>query len=313
MGRKSEQDRARGYYVQDFLVHLSVERTLSRRTIKEYESDLRIFLDYMEPYFREDLTLDRLDTRTIREFLAYLRRERNYSSNALNRKIACLKTYFRFLEDEGYIADNPMKRISSAKEGRLLPKVLTEEEVELLLKTAEERIESQPNREFALRDRAIMELLYATGIRLTELVNIDLGDLDLNRLTLRVTGKGNKQRFVFLNKTVVRALKEYLQARPRCRSQALFLNRFKRRLSRRAVELIFAKILKASGLEKAASPHTLRHSFATHMLEGGSDLVTIKELLGHTSLSTTQVYTNISRKKMREVYDNAHPRDRKTG
>lgn len=304
----ADMHRARGYYVQDFLVHLSVERTLARRTIREYEMDLGLFFEHLEPYLREDLTLEGIDPRTIREFLAYLRRERNYTSNALNRKIACLKTYFRFLESEGYLKSSPMNGINSAKDGRVLPKVLTQPEVEQLLEAARARLDAGGNREFALRDRAALELFYASGIRLAELVGLDLNHIDLERKTMRVTGKGNKQRMVFINDAAADALRNYLAARPKSRSSAVFLNRFGDRLSRRAVEITFAQIMQDTGLDKHASPHTLRHSFATHMLEGGSDLVTIKELLGHSSLSTTQVYTNLSRQKMREVYDESHPR-----
>ncbi|MCA9794483.1 MAG: tyrosine recombinase XerC [Candidatus Eremiobacteraeota bacterium] len=302
-------DRARGYYIEDFLIHLSVERSLGRRTIREYEHDLKIFFDYLEPYLAEDLKLSTIDPRTIREFLAHLRRERDYTANALNRKIACLKGFFRFLEAEGHIPASPMQRISSARDGRHLPKVLTEDEVMHLLDTAEDRIESAKNREFALRDRAILELFYATGIRLAELVGLDMHRLDLERRSLRVIGKGNKERHVFLNRTAAMAVKDYLDCRPKARCPAVFLNRFGDRLSRRAVEIMFARLMKEAGIEKSASPHTLRHSFATHMLEGGSDLVTIKELLGHENLSTTQIYTNLSRTKMREVYETAHPRD----
>ncbi len=304
----SDMHRARGYYVQDFLVHLSVERTLARRTIKEYEMDLALFYEYLEPYLADDLRLEAVDARTIREFLAYLRQEREYTANALNRKIACLKTYFRFLESEGHLKTSPMHGVSSARDGRLLPKVLTQPEVEQLLEAARSRIETAPNREFALRDRAALELFYASGIRLAELVGLDLNHIDLERKSMRVTGKGNKQRYVFINDAAAQALRDYLAARPKAKSQAVFLNRFGNRLSRRAIELTFAQLMQEAGLEKSASPHTLRHSFATHMLEGGSDLVTIKELLGHSSLSTTQVYTNLSRQKMREVYDESHPR-----
>lgn len=304
--------RARGYYVEDFLLHITVERSLGRRTVREYEHDLKIFFDFLEPYLQEELRLDTIDTRTVREFLAYLRRDKNYSANALNRKIACLKSFFRFLESEEIIDSSPMKKIQSARDGRLLPKVLTEDEVELLLETAENRIESSKNPEFALRDLAILELFYATGIRLAELVGLDMHHLDLDRQNMHVTGKGNKQRYVFINDTATRALRNYLNVRPSRKSNAVFLNRFGDRLSRRAVELMFAKILKEADIEKSASPHTLRHSFATHMLEGGSDLVTIKELLGHENLSTTQVYTNISRARMRDVYHDSHPRDRKS-
>lgn len=302
-------DRARGYYVREFLDYLVVERNLARRTVQEYEQDLALFFEFFRPYLDEDLTLAGMDERTIREFLTYLKRERGYTAQGINRKLACLKSYFRFLEHEGHVERSPVAEVRSARGGRLLPKVLTLQEVERLLETAAERTRRHPGKLAALRDRAILELFYATGIRLAELVGLDLGDLDLERQSCRVTGKGNKQRFVFLNRSAVRALEEYLAVRPRGREQAVFLNRFGRRLSRRAVELMFDRIRREAGVEKAASPHTLRHSFATHLLEGGSDLVTIKELLGHANLSTTQVYTNISRRRMREVYDQSHPRE----
>lgn len=302
--------RAHGYYVQDYLLHLSVERSLGRRTVEEYESDLELFLKWLEPLFAEGLPFDRLDTRTIREFLAHLRHERDYTPSGLNRKIACLKGYFSYLEIEKILVTNPMTRIRSAKEAKLLPKVLSPEEIERLLDTVERRIGETNSRDLALRDRAIFELFYATGIRLSELVGCGVDDLDFERRTLRVLGKGNKERVVFFNRTAAEALSEYLQGTPRRQPGGpLFLNRYGARISQRGVEKMFTQVLLESGLERHASPHTLRHSFATHLLEGGSDLVTIKELLGHESLQTTQVYTNISRQRMRDVYERAHPRD----
>jgi integrase/recombinase XerC len=306
---QGDRDRASGYYVQDYLTYLSVERTLSTRTIHEYEQDLAIFLGFMEPFLQEDLTLAGIDARTIREFLAHLRKDRKYSANALNRKIACLKGYFRYLESEGVITASPLARIKSAKEGRLLPKVLSESEVENLLSTAEEPRPNSDNPVLAARDSAIMELFYAAGLRLSELVGLDLGDVNRELLTLRVLGKGNKERIVFINQAALNAVDQYLRVRPAVKTTAIFLNRFGNRLSQRAIQLMFAATLERSKVTRKASPHTLRHSFATHMLEGGSDLVTIKELLGHESLQTTQIYTNISRARMRDVYNDSHPRD----
>jgi integrase/recombinase XerC len=297
-------DSARDYYLPDYLTYLSVERTLARRTIREYEQDLRLFLDYLAPFLADDLTLEGIDARTIREYLAFLRNRKNYTPSALNRKIASLKGYFKFLEAEGHLSSSPMQRISSAKEGRLLPKVMSEQEVEVLLEhPAEEKLSPQ----LAARDQAILELFYSSGLRLSELVGLNLQDLDWEKLHLRVTGKGNKQRFVFLTDHAASAIQAYLKLRTH-KSEALFLNRFGQRLSTRAVQILFEKRMGQAQLQRRASPHTLRHSFATHLLEGGSDLVTIKELLGHESLSTTQIYTNISRRKMREVYDQSHPR-----
>lgn len=298
------REQARDYFVPDYLTHLAVERTLARRTIEEYTQDLQLFFDYLQPLLDDGLTLQGIDARTVREFLAYLRQKKNYTAAALNRKIACLKGYFRFLEAEGHLAASPMQRLSSAKEGRLLPKVMSEQEVHRLL---EQPAPEQQSEEFAARDQAMLELLYSAGIRLSELVGLNLQDVDWEKLQLRVTGKGNKQRFVFLTATAAAALRSYLQLRSQP-SDALFLNRFGQRISNRAVQLLFKKRKDAAQLQRKASPHTMRHSFATHMLEGGSDLVTIKELLGHESLQTTQVYTNISRRKMREVYDQSHPR-----
>lgn len=305
-----ELARARGYYLQDYLTYLSVEKSLARRTLEEYEADLRIFLEYLRPFLEDDLTLAGIDVRTIREFLTYLKRTRNYSANAMNRKIACLKGYFRYLEAEGHIATSPMQRISSAKDGRPLPKVLEEEEVDKMLQTAQQQGTERDDPVLALRDEAILELLYATGIRISELTGLDIGDINWDKSTLRVVGKGNKERLVFFNPNAAELLGRYLEVRPKTKHSALFLNRFQERLSVRAVQLRFANLLKQSGLTKKASPHTMRHSFATHMLSGGSDLVTIKELLGHENLSTTQIYTNLSRVQMKQVYDQTHPRSR---
>ena len=304
--------RAHGYYVQDYLLHLSVERSLGRRTVAEYEADLEFFFNWLEPLFQDGMRFEELDTRTVREFLAHLRHDRHYSPSGLNRKIACLKGYFAYLEVEKLLSNNPMSRVRSAKERKTLPKVLSPDEISLLLDTVEERIGETRNPDLALRDRAIFELFYATGIRLSELVGLSVDDIDFDRQALRVLGKGNKERVVFFNDTAAVALEEYLYATPRnTPGGPVFLNRYGARISQRGVEKMFKQVLQQSGLEKHASPHTLRHSFATHLLEGGSDLVTIKELLGHESLQTTQVYTNISRKRMRAVYERAHPRDRR--
>jgi site-specific recombinase XerD len=303
--------RAHGYYVEDYLLHLSVERSLGRRTLEEYEADLKVFFAWLEPLFNEGMTFEQIDTRTVREFLTELRKKNGYTSAGLNRKIACLKGYFAYLELEKILAASPMSRIRSAKESKLLPKVLTQKEVTCLLDTVEESLQDAKHPDLALRDRAIFELFYATGIRLSELVGVDRDDLDFSALSMRVVGKGNKERVVFFNGAAAETLLAYLKATPRKQAGGpLFLNRYGARISQRGVEKIFTSVLRKSGLEKHASPHTLRHSFATHLLEEGSDLVTIKELLGHESLQTTQIYTNISKQKMKAVYQRAHPRDR---
>ncbi|MFA5506681.1 MAG: site-specific tyrosine recombinase/integron integrase [Vulcanimicrobiota bacterium] len=306
-----ELHRAHGYYIQDYLLHLSVERSLGRRTVEEYEMDLAVFMEWLEPLFQDGMRFEELDLRTVREFLAHLRHDKSYTPSGLNRKIACLKGYFAYLEFEKLLSTNPMTRVRSAKERKTLPKTLSPEEISALLDTVEERLEKTKFQDLKLRDRAIFELFYATGIRLSELVGLKVDDIDFDRLTLRVLGKGGKERVVFFNDTAAVALEEYLIATPRSAPGGpVFLNRYGARISQRGVEKMFAQVLQESGLDKHASPHTLRHSFATHLLEGGSDLVTIKELLGHESLQTTQVYTNLTRRRMRAVYEKAHPRDR---
>ncbi|MDQ2664157.1 MAG: tyrosine-type recombinase/integrase, partial [Candidatus Eremiobacteraeota bacterium] len=161
-----------------------------------------------------------------------------------------------------------------------------------------------------LRDRAIMELLYASGIRRAELVGLNLSDIDLDRRVMRVIGKGNKQRTVFLNRAAADAIRTYLGVRPRSTDEALFLSRLNTRLSHRQAWVVFRDFAQLSGLQKHVTPHVMRHSFATHLLENGADIMTIKELLGHENLSTTQIYTNVSLEHMRRSYEEAHPRDR---
>ncbi len=306
--RQLQRELARNWYVDDFLEYIAVERYLSDRTVTEYGDDLQIFLEFSKPNFEAGMTLADIDARTIREFLRYLREERQYTPKGLNRKIACLRSYFHFLEHEHYIPASPMNDIRSAKDGRMLPKVLNLEDMEQIFAAAERRIASDPGNWLYVRDLAIVEIFYATGMRLDELVKSNISDYDTENQRILVTGKGNKQRYVFLNDSSRLALERYFKCRPRTKNPAIFLNRFANRFSRRGVEIMLDKVLAEAGILHTASPHTLRHTFATHMLEGGSDLMTIKELLGHQSLSTTQIYTNISRQQMREVYDASHPR-----
>ena len=300
-------EKARNWYIDDFVRYITVERNLAKRTVIEYHDDLAIFLKYFQPLFEDGLTLEAIDINTISDFLADLKLNHNYEASSLNRKIACLKSYFSFLELYGYIPDSPMDKFKSVKEGRVLPKVLSQDDVSKILAYAHSQ--SDPGGDWkAYRNTAILELFYATGMRLAELTSLNLSDLNFDDYSIRITGKGNKQRIVFMNQSSIDAIKAYLEARPNTKDSAIFLNRFYSRLSRRAVEILFDKLKEEAGVFKNASPHTMRHSFATHLLEGGADLITIKELLGHASLSTTQVYTNLSRVTMRGVYDKSHPR-----
>ncbi|HXN08948.1 MAG TPA: site-specific tyrosine recombinase/integron integrase [Candidatus Acidoferrales bacterium] len=239
-------------------------------------------------------------------FIQELIQNRDYQPAAVRRKIAALRSFYRFLRRAGKRADDPSLELELPRRERLLPKVLKEREVEQLLQKGAGWKTAWLN----LRDRAIMELLYASGIRRAELVSIKLDDVDLGTRTIRVMGKGRKQRLVLFNRTTADAIRSYLNVRPRSNDSSLFLGHTRHRLSPRHIWEIFTRIYKVSKLKNKASPHTLRHSFATHLLERGVDLITIQELLGHESVATTQIYTNVSFEHKKRAYDEAHPRDR---
>ncbi len=312
----SGTEKARNYYRDDFINYLYVERNLSDRTLKEYSHDLNIFFDFFKPHFQGELTLSSIDERTLREFLTHLKLKLKYSAKAINRKIATIKSYFQFLKKEGYIEKSPAADIRCAKLEKHLPKVLEEEEVLKLIEATEKvsDLKSEPELEEGykkfvyFRDYTIMELFYASGMRISELTGLNIEDIDFKNKMIKVTGKGNKQRIVLINDAACNAITAYLEIRPDVKTRALFLNRNNERLGVRAVQIMFRKNMLRSGLAKDASPHTMRHSFATHLLKGGSDLVTIKELLGHENLSTTQIYTNITMQHIKESYNQAHPR-----
>jgi site-specific recombinase XerD len=306
-------EKTRGFYVDEFINYLIVERNLSKRTVKEYSRDLQIFFDYFHPHFERELTLDNMDERTIREFLTHLKLERDYSSKALNRKISTLKAYFLFIEQEKYIEKSPMHRVKSVKMEKHFPKVFSQDDVNRIIETASDSSESVNNRSYKMlfdpniRDQAILELFYATGMRIAELSGLNIEDINFDNKLIKVTGKGNKQRMVIMNQAASDAIQDWLKIRPK-KGRALFLNRSGERMSIRGIQKMFRKRLVQSGISSPGSPHTMRHSFATHLLEGGADLVSIKELLGHENLSTTQIYTNIALNRIIKVYEESHPR-----
>lgn len=335
--------RSRKYFIADFINYLTVERNLSKRTIKEYKHDLQIFFEFFAPHLAQELSLETMDERTMREFLTHLRLEKDYTPKALNRKISTLKAYFRFLEDEEYIKKSPVGRIKSVKMGKHIPRVFSKAEVESLLHTVDldestnfesdvEKVSDSGKNEADsdeneavrshqkarkgykmpfdpfVRDKAILEMFYATGMRIAELSGLNTQDVDMDELTIKVTGKGNKQRMVIMNETARDALMAWLKIRPSSGGTAMFLSGKGKRFSIRGIQKMFQARLAQSGVKSAGSPHTMRHSFATHLLEGGADLVSIKELLGHESLSTTQIYTNIAMSRIKKVYKEAHPR-----
>lgn len=295
--------------VAEFAAYLRLERGQSPRTSEEYARDVELFAHFLEPGHDKIATFTKLPETTtsdVRRFVMELMGPRKYSASSVRRKIAALRSFFSLQKREGRRVDNPAQDVPPPKAPKRLPHVMSEREVNKLLRT---RVAGKT--EFArLRDLAMMELLYASGIRRAELVGLNISDVDLDRRLMRVIGKGNKQRTVFINQASSDAIRNYLGVRPRTPDEALFISRRKTRMSHRQAWVIFQQFAELAGLSQHVTPHVMRHSFATHLLENGADLMTIKELLGHESLSTTQIYTNVSLEHMRRSYEEAHPRDR---
>ncbi|MBR9800763.1 tyrosine recombinase XerC [bacterium] len=289
-----------------FLRYLRHERNASELTRKAYAEDFASFLDYCEDrhgYFPEPREVD---TTFLRGYLAYLH-DCGYQRTTIARRLACLRSLFRYCLREQLCDSNPAKALRTPRTGRKLPHYLTTSEVSQLL-------EAPPaNHPLGIRDRAILETLYTAGLRVAELVALDIEDWDRDANVLLVRGKGRKERIAPVGSYAERALSRWLEIRevgPRANSddqQAIFLNKFGTRLTTRSVGRLLEKHLQTSGLSNKTSPHTLRHSFATHLLDGGADLRSVQELLGHKSLTTTQIYTHVSTARLRDTYELAHP------
>lgn len=295
--------------IAEFAAYLRLERGQSPRTAEEYARDVELFGEFLEPGHPKTSAFLKLRVATVsdvRQFVMELMGPRKYGATSVRRKIAALRSFFALQKREGRRTDNPAADVPPPKAPKRLPQVMSEDEVAKLLRT---RVAGKNDMQ-RLRNAAIMEVLYASGIRRAELVGLNLSDVDCDRRLMRVIGKGNKQRTVFINEAAADAILKYLAVRPRSSDEALFLSRRKSRLSHRQAWVIFREFAQLSGLIKHVTPHVMRHSFATHLLENGADIVTIKELLGHESLSTTQIYTNVSLEHMRKSYESAHPRDK---
>jgi integrase/recombinase XerD len=296
--------------VDRFLDHLSVERGVAPNTIVAYRRDLRLYLGYLVQRDLADPTA--VGERDIADFLATLKESeyapgKRYSSATVARVLAAVRGFHRFLLREGVAKADPAEPVGSPRVPRSLPRAMSLDEVERLLAAvpAEGAI--------AARDHAILELLYAAGLRISELTALDIDDLDLDDATVRCIGKGSKERIVPLGRAAIEALRRYLtQARPElaraASGPACFLNARGTRLTRQGCWKLLKKHAARADLRRRISPHTLRHSFATHLLDGGAEIRVVQELLGHASVSTTQVYTLVSRERLREVYESAHPR-----
>lgn len=287
--------------VQDFLSFLSAEKNASLHTIKNYRSDLREFLEFLEKKKLEDTS--HLD---IRSFLAVLK-SKTYSRSSISRKLACIRSFFKYLTREEVLETNPAAGVSTPKRERRLPLFLDPEEVASLIEAPSKNSWDEK------RDRAILETLYSSGLRVSELVGLNHEDMDFFSGLVRVRGKGKKERIVPVGQKALTAIQGYLEQRaPKdgdpSYKRPLYINRSGGRLTDRSVRRMILKYARRIALKKGVSPHTLRHSFATHMLDRGADLRSVQELLGHQNLATTQIYTHVTTKRLKEAYDAAHPR-----
>lgn len=285
--------------IDRFLDHLKLERNSSAHTVKSYAEDLFALRDYMQR-LSGGTSIDNLSTRSIRGFLSDLHAS-GYSASTVSRKLSSLRSFCRFLCRDGIIERNPAEGLRGPKQGRTLPKVLSNDHIEKLL--------NAPAADVPLgrRDRALLETAYAGGLRVSELVGINLTDLDLGEGIVRIRGKGKRERLAPIGKYAVEAIQRWLpDRRPTLQpaaQKALFLNKRGTRLSARSVGRLLAKYLSIAGLDPATSPHTLRHTFATHLLNRGADIRSVQELLGHASITTTQIYTHLSSDRLRAEYD----------
>ena len=298
--------------VEAFLSYMTVERGVSPNTQAAYRSDLKQFMDFLDEYRARGATVGdglRVDEAVV---TAYAQRliELEYSDTTRARKVASLKSLFSFLSDEGVIEGDPTENLTTPKVGRSLPETLAVEDVTRLLEEASGKDSPE-----AKRDLSMLELLYASGMRVSELVSLDTDDVDIDELSVRCFGKGGKERVIPIHWRAANSVAEYVEeTRPVLESErsgrALFLNRRGDRLTRQGFWLILKGHAKRAGITARITPHSLRHSFATHLLQGGAPLRHVQELLGHASISTTQVYTHLTSEHVREEYDMAHPRAR---
>lgn len=287
--------------LDQFLEHLIVVKGLAEKTIAAYQTDLHFLMRFLHA---QDMTFEEVQEDTLLVYLRHLS-ARMGSSRTLARHLASLRAFFGYAHEHGLIRDNPTLILSNPKIARTIPDVLTQEETARLLETP------NPGTKLGLRDRAILEVLYGAGLRVSELTNLRPQDYDSQTDILRIWGKGGKERIVPLNQTAVQVLTTYLQQRTvlfKPREDAVFLNRSGNRLTRQGVWKIIKRYGVKAGIAKTISPHTLRHCFATHLLEGGADLRTVQILLGHADISATEIYTHVQTRRLMEIHTMYHPR-----
>ncbi|HUU63983.1 MAG TPA: tyrosine recombinase XerC [Dehalococcoidia bacterium] len=295
--------------LNNYIRYLEVERHASPYTVRNYTHDLRHFLEFLN--MENVATLEDVDRKLLRRYIASLQ-EQGFEKSSLSRKLSALRSFYFYLMQRNFTSSNPLLTVSSPKLEKRLPSFLSSNEVVRLLETP---VTTTPQGQ---RDRAMLELLYASGIRVSEIVGLDLENVNIEAHEVRVWGKGSKERMVLMGKPAATALDRYIhngrrELQGNSSTNALFINRYGKRLSERFLQKAISRYALAAGLGKRVFPHMMRHSFATHLLDGGADLRVVQELLGHANLATTQIYTHVTQSQARKVYLAAHPRARKDG
>ena len=297
--------------IDSFLNHMVVEKGFSHNTLEAYRNDLYQFFDYTKktlPFVNGRSTWKQVDLNHLTNYVFDLRGKNGYADSTVARKVAAIRSFFSFLVLEGLVEEDPSESLSTPRPGRTLPKHLSQADVARLLERAKEQRSPEGQ-----RDWAILEILYATGLRVTELISLNLEDVNTTEGYVRTLGKGGKERMTYLHPEATFALKSYLKkSRPKLakskKEKAIFLNRRGERLTRQWVWAIMKNSAKRANIDQKITPHVLRHSFATHLLQGGAPLRYVQELLGHASITTTQIYTHLTNDHLREEYEKAHPR-----
>lgn len=302
---QSEEGVAR--VMNGYTRYLEAERHASPYTVRNYTRDLRHFIEYLNS--EKVSTFDEVERQLLRRYISFLQ-GKGYEKTSISRKLSALRSFYNYLIQRDLMSVNPLMAVSSPKLDKKLPSFLSGEEVVRMLESPDS---ATP---LGQRDRAILELLYASGLRVSEIAKLDLDNMNLSTLEVRVRGKRSKERVVLIGKPAVAALELYLregrqQLLAGYRTEALFVNRYGRRLSQRSIQKAISRYAVAAGLDKRVFPHMVRHSFATHLLDGGADLRVVQELLGHANLTTTQIYTHVTQSQARKVYLAAHPRAQK--
>jgi len=291
--------------VDGFLGYLHAERDASPLTIRNYSADIAAFAVWFDGKYKQPCAWVPVDSFHLRGYLVHLT-ERQFDRATIHLKMSALRSFFKWLVRTERVKLNPLVGLTLPKKARKLPKFLTIQQIEALLEAPLK--ESVKDKLFAWRDKAILETLYSAGLRIHELVQLNDDDMDVLGEVVRVRGKGKKERLAALGGPAIETLQKYLEVRARSTRGPLFVNRFGGRMTARSMQRMLKKYLVAAGLDPSLTPHKLRHSFATHMLDAGADLRSVQELLGHANLSTTQIYTHITPERLKKVYEKAHPR-----